>query len=256
MPDAAHPLNLTGHALSPGAQRSWWLREALDHEDARPCPPLAADAKADVVVVGGGFSGLWTAYFLTERNPDLGVVVLEQDICGGGPSGRNGGFTSGWWDDLGGLVTLYGPEAAVKACRAISSSIVAIGEFCDRHAIDAWYRRGGYMFAVTASAHERLCEEMVGLAREVGAADDLRELTAAEVKARCASPAFRGGALMRDGASVQPAILVRGLRRVLLERGVTIHEGTVVTGLDGTDAVTPAGRVRAQHAVLGVNAWG
>src|SRR5207245_742480 len=84
-------------------------------------------------------------------------------------------------------------------------------------------------------------------------ADELRELTAAEVKARCASPAFRGGAFMRDGASVQPAILVRGLRRVLLERGVTIHEGTVVTGLDGTDAVTARGHVRAKHAVLAVN---
>ena len=208
------------------------------------------------MIVGGGFTGLWTAYFLTERKPDLGVVVLEQDICGGGPSGRNGGFASGWWDELGGLVTLYGPESAVKACRAISSSIDAIGAFCDRFGIDAWYRRGGYMFAITAAAHERICEEMVQLAREVGTGDELRELSAAEVRARCSSPAFRGGAFMRDGAAVQPARLVRGLRRVLLERGVTIHEGTAVTGLDGASAVTAGGRVRASKAVLAVNAWG
>src|SRR6266550_2071423 len=256
MPDAAHPLNLAGHALTPGAQRSWWLREALDHEDARPCPPLGADAKADVVIVGGGFSGLWTAYFLTERDPNLGVVVLEQDICGGGPSGRNGGFASGWWDELHGLITLYGRDEAVKACRAISSSITALGEFCERHDLDAWFRRGGYMYTVTAGAHEKLCEDMVKLARDAGAADELRELTAAEVKARCSSPAFRGGAFMRDGASVHPARLIRGLRRVLLERGVVIHERTPVTRLDGSTAVTPAGRVQAQRAVLGVNAWG
>src|SRR5438445_339435 len=184
MPDAAHPLNLTGHALSPGAQRSWWLREALDHEDARPCPPLAADAKADVVVVGGGFSGLWTAYFLTERAPNLGVVVLEQDICGGGPSGRNGGFASGWWDELGGLVTLYGPEPAVRACRAITASIDSIGEFCSEHGVDAWYRRGGYMYAITAAAHERLRDEMVDLVQEVGAPHEMRALGSAEVWAR------------------------------------------------------------------------
>jgi glycine/D-amino acid oxidase-like deaminating enzyme len=67
---------------------------------------LSQDVKADVVIVGGGFTGLWTAYFLSDRNPDLGIVVLEQDICGGGPSGRNGGFASGWWDELHGLVTL------------------------------------------------------------------------------------------------------------------------------------------------------
>ena len=249
-------LNLTGAALTPGAQRSWWLREALAEDPGRPCPPLAGDSTADVVIVGGGFTGLWTAYFLTRRNPDLGVVVLEQDICGGGPSGRNGGFASGWWDDLHGLATLYGPEAAVRACRAISTAITGIGEFCAEQGIDAWYRKGGYMFAITAAAHERLCEEMVRQAQEAGSADEMRALTADEVQSRCASPAFRGGAFMRDGASVQPARLARGLRRAVLERGVTIHEGTTVTRLDGTSAITPAGVVRARHAVLAVNAWG
>ena len=249
-------LNLTGPALTPGAQRSWWLREALAQDPGAPCPPLSGDTSADVVIVGGGFTGLWTAYFLTQRNPNLGVVVLEQDICGGGPSGRNGGFASGWWDELHGLVTLYGPEPAMRACRAITASIKGIGEFCAAQGIDAWYREGGYMYAITASAHEKLCEEMVELARELGAADELRPLTAAEVSARCASPAFRGGAFMRDGASVQPARLARGLRRVALERGVKIHEGTTVTRLDGTTAITPHGAVRARHTVLAVNAWG
>jgi glycine/D-amino acid oxidase-like deaminating enzyme len=96
---------------------------------------------------------------------------------------------------------------------------------------------------------------MVELAREVGAPDELRELSAAEVQARCASPAFHGGAFMRDGASVQPARLSRGLRRVLLDRGVNIHEGTTVTRLDGTTAVTPKGTVRSKHVVLALNAW-
>jgi len=252
-------LNLTGLALTPGAQRSWWLRQALAREgDPAPLPSLASHVNADVVIVGGGFTGLWTAYFLTEARPDLGVVILEQDICGGGPTGRNGGFASGWWDELDGLVTLYGPEAAVRACRAVSSSIDAIGRFCDDNSIDAWFRKAGYMYAITADAHERLSEEMVALAREVGAPDEMRELTPAEVRARCQSPAFRGGAFMRDGASVQPAYLARGLRKVLLERGVRIHEGTTVTGIDGGDrplARAGGGSVRARHAVLAVNAW-
>src|SRR5579864_7318821 len=255
---APNPLHLTGLALTPGIQRSWWLREALAQETPDECPPLNADAKADVVIVGGGFTGLWTAYFLTSAKPDLGVTILEQDICGGGPSGRNGGFASGWWDELDGLVALYGAEAAVRACRAIAASITGIGEFCAAHDVDAWFRRSGYMYAITAAAHERLCEEMVALAREVGAPEELRELTAGEVKARCASPAFRGGAFMRDAASVQPAVLARGLRRVLLERGVTIHEGTTVTNLErgtGVTAVTPHGSVHASRAVLAVNAW-
>ena len=243
----------------PGEQRSWWLREALAAEgEARDRPPLSGDINADVVIVGGGYTGLWTAYFLTERRPDLKVVVLEQDICGGGPSGRNGGFASGWWDELDGLITLYGVEGAVRACRAISASIKAIGEFCEKHAVDAWYRRAGYLFAATAPQHEVVCREMVRLAREVGAPEEMRELTADEVRQRCASPAFRTGAFMADGASVQPARLARGLRRVVLERGVSIYEGTVVTRLDPGPpavAITPGGSVRAPKAVLAVNAW-
>jgi glycine/D-amino acid oxidase-like deaminating enzyme len=255
----APALNLTARALTPGAQRSWWLREALAAEpEAQSCPPLAGDLKADVVIVGAGFTGMWTAYHLNQAKPDLKVVLLEQDICGGGPSGRNGGFASGWWDELDGLITLYGEVEAVKACRAISESINAIGEFCRVHGVDAWFKHAGYMYAATSSPHEALCEEMVALAREVGAPDELRELTPQDVQARCASPAFRSGVFMRDGASVQPALLARGLRRVLLERGVTIHEGTPVTRLEAGPpalAVTPGGTVRAPRAVLALNAW-
>jgi glycine/D-amino acid oxidase-like deaminating enzyme len=251
-------LNLAGKALTPGAQRSWWLRAALAAEkDAEP-QPLTGDINADVVVIGGGFTGLWTAYHLTQTKPDLKVVLLEQDICGGGPSGRNGGFASGWWDELDGLITLYGQTEAVRACRAISDSINAIGEFCSAHGVDAWFKHAGYLYAATAPQHEVVCEEIVTLAREVGAPDELRALTPQEVKARCASPAFRSGAFMRDGAQVQPALLARGLRRVVLERGVTIHEGTPVTRLDSGPpavAITPGGSVRAPKAVLAVNAW-
>jgi glycine/D-amino acid oxidase-like deaminating enzyme len=251
-------LNLAGDALTPGAHRSWWLREALAAEPGSNCPPLTKDVNADVVIVGGGFTGLWTAYFLTEADPTLGIAVLEQDICGGGPSGRNGGFASGWWDELDALVALYGSESAVRACRAISSSIDSIGEFCATNGVDAWFKKAGYVYAATAARHLVVCEHMLSLAREVGAADELRELTATEVRARCDSASFRGGAFMRDGASVQPARLVRGLRRVLQARGVIIHEGTTVTRLEPGPpalAVTAGGTVRARHGVIAVNAW-
>jgi glycine/D-amino acid oxidase-like deaminating enzyme len=249
-------LHLVGNALTPGAQRSWWLREALGSEDAAACPPLAGDASADVVIVGGGFTGLWTAYFLTELDPRLGIVVLEQDICGGGPSGRNGGFASGWWDELHGLTELYGVEGAVRLCREITASIDGIGKFCEGHGVDAWFKKAGYMFSATSTRQDRMCEEMVEAARQAGVPDEMRPLTPAEVRARCASPAFHSGSLMRDGAQVQPARLARGLRRVLLERGVRIYEGTAVTRLDaGPTAVTAHGSVRARQAVLAVNAW-
>ena len=252
-------LNLTARALAPGAERGYWLREALAAEPgARPCPPLRGEVEADVVIVGGGYTGLWTAHFLLRRRPELRVVVLEQDICGGGPSGRNGGFASGWWDELDGLVELYGQEAAIRTCRALAASIDAIGDFCREHRIDAWYRRSGYVFGATGPHQERLAAEMVEAARAAGVGDRMLPLDAAELAARIASPAFRTGAFMADAAQVQPARLARGLRRVVLEQGAAIHEGTAVTRLDAGPpavAVTAGGRVRARQAVLAVNAW-
>ena len=194
-------LNLTGDALTPGAQRSWWLREALASDPGAECPPLQMNLNADVVIVGGGFTGLWTAYYLSSANPSLGIAVLEEDICGGGPSGRNGGFASGWWDELDGLVALYGCEGAVRACRAISRSIDLIGHVCATHRIDAWYAKAGYVYAATAEQHYEVCAQMVEAAREAGAPEEMQPLTAREVRARCDSPAFSGGAFMRDGAS-------------------------------------------------------
>src|SRR5262245_48155851 len=89
-----------------GARRSWWLREALaaeatDHPElADAAPPLRGSTTADVVIIGGGYTGLWTALRIADLAPDARVVLLEADICGGGPSGRNGGFVTGWWDEL------------------------------------------------------------------------------------------------------------------------------------------------------------
>jgi hypothetical protein len=92
--------------VNPGRQRAWWLREALAADPGTPCPPLADHASADVVVLGGGYTGLWSAYFLTEQAPGTRVLILDQDICGGGPSGRNGGFVTAWWDELPAMVAM------------------------------------------------------------------------------------------------------------------------------------------------------
>jgi glycine/D-amino acid oxidase-like deaminating enzyme len=244
----------------PGGQRSWWLREALAAEGAvAEAPPLVGDADADVVILGGGYTGLWTAWFLTERAPGARIVILEQDICGGGPSGRNGGFVHGWWEDLGYLASRYGPDAALAIAREADEVVDGIGAWCVAHGVDAWFTKAGYVRvnAFPNRAHD--WDAAVARVRAAGEERQLVPLTAEQVAQRCASPAFRDGVLMPSAASIQPARLARGLRRVLMERGVVIHEGTramsLATGGSGVQVEVPAGRVFADQAVLAMNAW-
>jgi glycine/D-amino acid oxidase-like deaminating enzyme len=246
--------------LNPGEQRGWWLREALDADPGVACPPLADSATADVVIVGGGFTGLWTAWWMLEHRPGARITILESDIVGGGASGRNGGFLTGWWDYLPALVGNFGPEAGLEAARALDGAPAWIGEWAAGHDVDAWFRPGGTLVVSTSSAQDDAWEGILELAAELGVADRFRALTADEVRARCDSPVLRGGVLVPGDASVQPARLARGLRRVLLDRGVTIHERTRVTDVreegGGVRVETDGGgSLRADRAVLALNAW-
>ncbi len=257
-------LTVEDRSLRPGAEaRNPWLREALQDEEAAvpafDAGPLTGRHDADVAIVGGGYTGLWTALQLIDRAPQLRIVVLEQDICGAGPSGRNGGFVNGWWDELATMVDLYGAEGAVAAAREVAGSVDAIGDWCAVNGVRAHYRRGGMLTVSTTPLHDGAWRGSLAACRELGVADEFVELTAAEVAERCRSPRFRGGALMRGGATVQPALLARGLRRVALARGVAIHEATRVRGLrdaaGGSRLLTDGGELRAPQVVLALNAW-
>jgi glycine/D-amino acid oxidase-like deaminating enzyme len=240
------------------ARRSWWLEEALSADPGAPCPPLQGHVEADVLVIGGGYTGLWTAYFVNELDPSADVVLLEQDICGGGPSGRNGGFVTSWWDELHDMVALYGEEGAAALAHAVGGAVRAVGSWCEEHGVDAWYRHGGYVATACARGQIGFEREGARLAAEMGVADEYLPLTAEEVRARCHSPVFGPGVLMPDAATVQPARLARGLRRVLLGRGVRIFEGTAVRRFRAgapVEAETSGGSVRAARAVVAAGAW-
>jgi glycine/D-amino acid oxidase-like deaminating enzyme len=241
------------------AERSWWLEEALAHAEfaGDPCPPLERDLTADVLVIGGGYTGMWSAYFLKEREPGLDVVLLEQDICGGGPSGRNGGFVNAFYDELWLLEERFGPEGR-RTAELAARSIDELGTWCARHDVDAWYGASGDLGISTSPAQDAVLAEVVEGARELGYDDVYRPLDAGEVRERFDSPVARGGVRVTHAAHVQPARLARGLRRVLLERGVRIFEGTPVRRFNAgakPSAETPGGTVRAGRAILGLNAW-
>jgi glycine/D-amino acid oxidase-like deaminating enzyme len=231
----------------------WWLAEAGPVE---PVPALSDELTADVVVVGGGYAGLWTAWQLLDRGAR--VAVLEAGVCGHGPSGRNGGFCETLWSNLPDLVERFGPERALTAARASSESVAAIGAFCEDEGVDAWFRRDGFVLASTAEAHDGVVDRIVEAARAAGAGDRVVALDRDAVRARCDSPAFRRGVFVADDATVHPARLALGLRARVIARGARVFERSRVRALhagpEGVTADTGGGRVRAGAAVLAVNA--
>jgi glycine/D-amino acid oxidase-like deaminating enzyme len=232
-------------------RHGWWLEEA---GEVVPTHPLEVDTSADVVIVGGGYLGLWTAWHLLELEPNAEIVLLEAAVCGHGPSGRNGGFCETLWGDVETLRERAGDAAALAVCRASEDAVRGIGEWCRANEVDGWYRPAPMLRVATTASQLGSWDGSVEGVRALGAPDEIVPQSAEEVRERCDSPLFLGGSLQRLNATVQPARLALGLRRRLLERGVRIHERTEVSRLprDGS-AETRGARIRARSAVLAVN---
>jgi glycine/D-amino acid oxidase-like deaminating enzyme len=221
-------------------------------------PPLAGPATADLVVVGGGYTGLWTALLASERFPSRSVMLLEAGRCGDQASGRNGGFASaslthGFWNGLS-----RWPDELDTLDRLGEENLSAIGGTIERLGIDCDWRLTGEL-SVATRPHQ--ADELAELSEEMAARGvEHTLLDAAGTRGLLDSPTYVGGLLEPHGtALVEPARLAWGLRQACLDAGVVIHEGTRVTGLDkeatGLRLETEAGSVRAGQVVLATNAF-
>ena len=207
---------------------AWWLEQALAAEEPRPAPPLAGDLDVDVAIVGGGYTGLWTALALRERAPELRVALLEAEICGAGPSGRNGGFIHGYWASLASLRGLLGDAGALQLAEAAEQIVPGVRAFAESRGEDVWLREGGMLMVSAAPAQDGAIVRAVEAAAAVGRPDQAVALSRDELARRVASPVFREGVFYPDGATVHPGLLVRALRRAALDAGVELYEGTPV----------------------------
>jgi glycine/D-amino acid oxidase-like deaminating enzyme len=229
----------------------WWVREA---GAPRPAAPLAGELEVDVAIVGGGYTGLWAAWHVLALEPGARVALLEAEVCGFGPSGRNGGFVSTLDLSLGSLRSRFGAAGAELVAGAVRDSAAAIGAWCEQERVDAWFRAAPHLAVATDAAQEvRLASSNLGEEEAWVSRLDARQV--AEI---CASPVFRGARATAAGATVQPARLAFGLRARLLERGVRLYEGTSVRAVhrDGAWAtlLTDAGQVRAGRVLLALGA--
>jgi glycine/D-amino acid oxidase-like deaminating enzyme len=239
---------------------SLWLDEALQAEGTQhpqnteggPFP-----GNADILIVGGGFTGLWTAIRLLEHEPGLDVCLIEARYCGYGASGRNGGIAEASWAKFPVMSRLYGQADAVRLATTIEVGLDHLREFCDRHRIDAQMRAHGNLWIASNQSQLGAWDKTVRAAEAAGM-NPFKPVSAAEARDLTGSPQALGGVYEEHAASLQPARLVRGLRQVAIKMGAKIFEHTPMTGCEGTGPVTvstPAGTIRAGKVVLAMNAW-
>lgn len=236
--------------------RPFWIEQAL-FGDGDLLPALQGEQTADVCIIGGGFTGLWTAIQAKQRHPELDIVVLERDLCGAGASGRNGGCVLTWSAKFFTLKRLFGDAEALRLVRASEAAVDHIGDFVHAHHIDAEFRRDGTLYTATSQAQIGTLDPVIQALASEGIRS-YRTLPPAEVARRSGSARNIAGVFSPVAATVHPGKLVRGLRRAALAMGIRIHERSPMLHFRaGPPAMvhTPCGSVTAKKLVFALNAW-
>lgn len=231
--------------------RSLSLWHDTADDDWTPREALPGDRDADVVIVGAGYTGLWTAYYLARADPTLRIVVLEREVAGFGASGRNGGWCSALFPaSTSWLARRYGLAAALAQHRAMQTTVDEVGSVAEREGIECSWDKGGTVVAARTPVHLDRARAEVAQARRWGFdEDDVTLLDREQARERLGATGVLGATYTPHCAAVHPARLVRGLARAVERLGVVVHESTPVTGIGPRLATTDRGRVRAEVVV-------
>ena len=216
--------------------------------DLTPRAALPGDVDVDVAIVGAGFTGLWTAYYLTRIDPSLRIAVVEARVAGFGASGRNGGWCSALFPASPAKVAhRHGRPAAEALQRAMESTVDEVGRVAAEEGIDCHYAKGGTLTLVRSPAQEVRARELAEAESAYGV--EVTWLSAAEARERCGATSVRGALFTPHCAAIHPGRLVRGLAEAVERRGVTVYEQTRALELRPGAVVTSRGTVRAPVVV-------
>ncbi len=219
--------------------------------DWTPRPALPGDTHADVAIVGAGYTGLWTAYYLAVADPGLRIVVVDAEVAGYGASGRNGGWCSALFPaSMAALSDLAGPEGALAQHQAMRASVDAVIDAATRECIAADIAKGGTITLARSEVQWTRAQEEVAGARTWGrGVDDLTLLDEPAARALVNASGTLGATYTPDCAALHPARLVRGLADAVERHGVTIHELTRASSVEPHAVHTDRGTITADVVV-------
>ena len=228
---------------------SFWHDTVPD--DLTPRDPLPGDLDVDVAIIGGGLTGLWTAYYLLERQPGIRIAVLEKEIVGFGASGRNGGWCSALFPtSTASLERLHGRDQALAMRRAMIATVDEVARVTEAEGIQCDFVKGGTVAFARSEVQLAAAHAEVDEAREYGV-DELRMLDIVPAATNALGASFDPAC-----ARLHPAKLVRGLARVLEAKGVALYEQTEVLGFEPRRVTTARGTVSARHVVVALEGYG
>ena len=242
------PIQTSDDFVANATTTALWL-DQLGHIKNRPA--LSGDTSVDVAIVGGGFSGLWTAYYLAKADPSIRILVIERDYCGFGASGRNGGWAEGGlavsaekyasWSSM---------DAALRLEDAVADAVDEIGRVTEAEDISCGYAKGGWIRLARNAAQEKRMR-----AEFADGAGHGQLLEAKQARTYLNATAVRAGAYSPDCAALDPARLVRGLADACERLGVTIVEGTAATETEPGRVHTKHGTVTADSVIQATEAY-
>ncbi len=236
---------------------SLWHASMTDDEWGPARAPLSGDVQVDVAIIGGGYTGLWTAYYLLQRDPKLRVAILEATAVGFGASGRNGGWCSAILPmGLDTMAAESSRDSAIRMQSAMHETVREVGRVVKAEAIDCHFTQGGYLSLCRSDIQLKREADQIAHMQSYGFTDDdYRMLSRTEALEKCGATNVVGASFSPHCAVVHPARLARGLARVVERAGATIYEHTRATSIKPHSVRTDKGTVTAEVIVRATEAF-
>ncbi len=237
--------------------QSPWFREALKVEDKLEINQLNSKETADICIVGGGYTGLWTALKIKEKNASTKITIIEKDLCGSGASGRNGGCMIPLSSKFTAMKKIVGTKDAIKMVKASEEALNEINKFCDVNDLDAKIRINGIVYSATNNKHRGGFDDLLRDLNDNNL-NSWERLSKEKIQKLTGSNRNIDGYFSPIGGSLQPALLARGLKRIAEKKGIKIFEHSAMSSYDYNTMITvhtAHGSVKCKKLILAINAW-
>ena len=237
--------------------QSYWFAEALQSEGKLKINKLENDIATDICIIGGGFTGLWTALKIKEKKPSINITIIEKDLCGSGASGRNGGCMIPQSTKFTAMKKIIGLKDAKKMAQATENAVYNIKDYCLQNNIDAKIRMGGVVYGATNNSHKGAFENLVEDLKK-NQINSWERLSKEKIQLLTGSKKMIDGYFSPVGGSLQPALLIRGLKKTAENKGIKIFEQSAVLSFKNKEKIivkTKNGSVKCQKLIFAINAW-